>query len=88
MWSAPSGWPTPRRRTPRYGVAGALHAAWGAFAVSGDPGWARYEPGGRGAMIFAPDRPHLVSDPFAYARQAWAGLDWQPGTWWPLRGPA
>ena len=27
------------------GPAAALHAAWGAFAATGDPGWPRYAPG-------------------------------------------
>jgi para-nitrobenzyl esterase len=70
------------------GLAGQLHEAWGRFAAKGDPGWAPYEPGDRDAMIFAPDGPRLDRDPFAHAREAWAGLDWQPGTWWPVSGPA
>jgi para-nitrobenzyl esterase len=68
------------------GLPGALHDAWGAFAAGGDPGWAPYEPGDRDAMIFAPGGPLLARDPFAEPRQAWAGLDWQPGTWWPVDG--
>jgi para-nitrobenzyl esterase len=65
------------------GLSGALHEAWGAFAASGDPGWARYGPGDRDTMIFEPGGPRPARDPFAFPRQAWAGLDWQPGTWWP-----
>jgi para-nitrobenzyl esterase len=69
------------------GVAAALHEAWGAYAVTGDPGWPRYAPhGDRQAMIFAADGPHLAGDPFAHALGTWAGLDWQPGTWWALDG--
>jgi para-nitrobenzyl esterase len=69
------------------GLSAALHDAWGAFATSGDPGWTRYAPdGGRHAMIFTPDGPQARPDPFAHARQTWAGLDWQPGTWWPVDG--
>jgi para-nitrobenzyl esterase len=68
------------------GPAAALHAAWGAFAAAGDPGWPRYEPGARGAMTFTAEGPRLASDPFARPRQAWAGLDWQPGTWWAVDG--
>jgi len=71
-------------------LSAALHAAWGSFATSGDPGWTRYDPdGGRYAMIFthdAPDGPQARPDPFAHARDTWAGLDWQPGTWWPVDG--
>jgi para-nitrobenzyl esterase len=68
------------------GVSGSLHDAWGAFAASGDPGWARYEPGDRTAMIFAADGPRLEKDPFAAARDIWSGLNWQPGPWWPVEG--
>jgi para-nitrobenzyl esterase len=71
-------------------LSAALHEAWGSFITSGDPGWTRYEPeAGRDAMIFtpdAPDGPQAHPDPFAHARETWAGLDWQPGTWWPVDG--
>ena len=50
----------------------------------GDPGWARYPDPGRPAMIFAPDGPEVSADPFAHTRDTWSGLDWQPGTWWPV----
>jgi para-nitrobenzyl esterase len=68
------------------GPAAALHAAWGAFAATGDPGWARYEAGERSAMTFGAGGPRLAADPFAFPREAWAGLDWQPGTWWQVDG--
>jgi para-nitrobenzyl esterase len=69
------------------GLSAALHEAWGAFATKGDPGWLRYTAdGGRQAMIFGADGPRLGADPFSYAREAWAGLDWQPGTWWAVDG--
>ena len=68
------------------GLSAALHGAWGAFATGGDPGWARYEPGDRTAMIFAADGPHQAKDPFGSVRGLWAGLDWQPGTWWEAGG--
>ncbi len=70
------------------GAAAALHDAWGAFATAGDPGWPRYGYAGDGrpAMIFAADGAHVAADPFAHARRTWAGLDWQPGTWWPVEG--
>src|SRR5580704_9470456 len=65
------------------GLSAALHEAWGAFAAAGDPGWPRYTADGDGqAMIFGGDAPHLARDPFSFARATWAGLDWQPGTWW------
>ena len=33
-------------------------------------------------MIFDPAGPRVTADPFASVRQAWDGLDWQPGAWW------
>jgi para-nitrobenzyl esterase len=68
------------------GPAAALHAAWGAFAATGDPGWPRYAPDARSAMIFGAGGPRLADDPFARPRETWAGLDWQPGTWWAVDG--
>jgi para-nitrobenzyl esterase len=68
------------------GPAAALHAAWGAFVTAGDPGWPRYDGDGRPAMIFAADGARVGGDPFAHARETWAGLNWQPGTWWPVAG--
>ena len=69
------------------GPAAALHDAWGAFAVSGDPGWPRYASDGRTAMVFTADGARVSADPFAHARRTWEGLNWQPGTWWPVAGP-
>jgi len=66
--------------------AAALHAAWGAYATTGDPGWPRYTPDTRTAMIFTADGAHLAEAPFAPARETWAGLTWQPGTWWQVDG--
>jgi para-nitrobenzyl esterase len=68
------------------GPAAALHAAWGAYATTGDPGWPRYTADARSAMIFAADGAHLAGDPFAFPRETWAGLNWQPGTWWAVEG--
>jgi para-nitrobenzyl esterase len=68
------------------GLSAALHAAWGAFATTGDPGWAPYTSAGRPAMIFAPDGPRVEADPFAHIRAAWSGLTWQPGPWWAIDG--
>lgn len=65
-------------------LSAALHAAWGAFATAGDPGWAPYTDPGRPAMIFADDGPSVAANPFAHVRDTWSALDWQPGTWWPL----
>jgi len=65
------------------GLADSLHAAWGAFVTTGDPGWAPYTAPDRKAMIFA-DRPgpNVADDPFAPRREPWADLHWQPGSWW------
>jgi para-nitrobenzyl esterase len=68
------------------GLSAALHAAWGAFATTGDPGWAPYTSAGRPAMIFAPDGPRVEADAFAPVRSAWSGLTWQPGPWWAIDG--
>ena len=69
------------------GPSATLHEAWGAFAATGDPGWPEYQPdGGRQAMIFGGDGPHLATDPFNFARETWDGLNWQPGTWWQVEG--
>ncbi len=70
------------------GLSGRLHDAWGSFAASGDPGWPRYTAGARQAMIFDPAGPYLAGDPFRAVREAWAGLDWQPGAWWRYDGVA
>lgn len=65
------------------GLADSMHAAWGAFVTTGDPGWAPYTRDRRPAMIFG-DRPgpNLAEDPFAPRLAAWADLTWQPGPWW------
>ena len=68
------------------GLSAALHAAWGAFATTGDPGWAPYPSAGRPAMIFAPEGPRVAADPFAPTRAVWSGLSWQPGPWWAING--
>lgn len=68
------------------GLARQLHDAWGAFVTTGDPGWDTYEPPARRTMIFDPAGPHVATDPFAATREAWDGLDWQPGPWWSSAG--
>jgi para-nitrobenzyl esterase len=68
------------------GLPGELHAAWGAFAAGGDPGWPRYVPPGRLTRIFADGGPRVERDPLAASREAWEGLEWQPGTWSDLGG--
>ena len=68
------------------GLSRQLHTAWGAFATTGDPGWAPYSSAGRPAMIFTPDAPRVEPDPFGPTRAAWSGLSWQPGPWWAIDG--
>jgi para-nitrobenzyl esterase len=66
--------------------AEALHQAWGTYTATGAPGWPRYTPDKPAAMIFGADAPRLAEAPFTHARKTWAGLDWQPGTWWQVDG--
>ena len=75
------------------GLAGSLHAAWGAFACGGSPGsasaasaglpsWPAYDATRRPTMIFDADGPYLADDPNSAERAAWDGLTWVSGTWW------
>ena len=51
-------------------LADAMHGAWVAFAATGDPGWARYDPDRRATMRFdAVSR--VVEDPRAFERKLW-----------------
>jgi carboxylesterase type B len=50
------------------------------------PGWPRYEPETHATMVFADDGSRLEKDPFAFARETWSGLHWQPGPWWAIEG--
>jgi para-nitrobenzyl esterase len=56
---------------PSPAVATAMHAAWVAFAATGDPGWPRYD-GSRPVMVFEDPAPHLELDPRGDERLAWA----------------
>jgi para-nitrobenzyl esterase len=72
-------------------LSDAMHAAWGAFATAGDPGWARYagasDPEAAWpTMIFAPDGPRVGCEAFAATDAIWSGLDWQPGPWFDVDG--
>ncbi|MZD09798.1 carboxylesterase family protein [Streptomyces sp. SID5785] len=58
---------------PPQRLADALHAAWIAFAETGDPGWAPYDRTNRTTMDFT-DEPAPVSDPRARERQLWEGV--------------
>lgn len=58
---------------PPQGLARAMHAAWVAFATTGDPGWPRYELGRRATMRFG-TTSQVVDDPRAWERALWEGL--------------
>ncbi|MGA5068527.1 carboxylesterase/lipase family protein [Streptomyces exfoliatus] len=53
-------------------LAAAMHAAWVAFARTGEPGWRRWDPA-RPVMTFGPDVPSLVEAPREAERRAWDG---------------
>ncbi|MHC5908619.1 carboxylesterase/lipase family protein [Streptomyces sp. S6] len=64
------------------GVAGELHAAWGAFVTTGTPGWTPYTLPGRATMLFTADGSRVANDPDAVRRKLWEGREWQAGTWY------
>ncbi|MGW6392644.1 carboxylesterase/lipase family protein [Streptomyces sp. NPDC055103] len=51
-------------------LATAMHAAWVAFATTGEPGWRPWDPA-RPVMTFGPDVPSLVEAPREAERRAW-----------------
>jgi para-nitrobenzyl esterase len=54
-------------------LATAMHAAWVAFAKTGDPGWEAYDTGRRATMLFdLESRVH--EDPGGDLRRLWDGL--------------
>ena len=53
-------------------LATRMHAAWVAFAKSGDPGWPTYEPSRRSTMVFD-EVSGVVTDAAAVERVAWEG---------------
>jgi para-nitrobenzyl esterase len=55
---------------PSQEVASAMHAAFVRFAVTGDPGWSRYDAQTRPVMLFA-DGGGVVNDPHRRERLAW-----------------
>ncbi|MER5945440.1 carboxylesterase family protein [Streptomyces sp. NPDC001904] len=53
-------------------LARTMHAAWVAFAATGDPGWAAYDPAGeRTTMVFDADGGRTEADPRAAERELW-----------------
>lgn len=57
---------------PPQQIADEMHAAWVAFASTGDPGWAAYDTAERPVMTFDATSK-LVNDPRAAERQIWDG---------------
>ena len=57
---------------PPQPLADAMHAAWVAFARSGDPGWPKYDPKRRATMRFDATSK-VVDDPRFAERALWAG---------------
>ncbi|MHB9757597.1 carboxylesterase/lipase family protein [Streptomyces sp. BYX5S] len=56
-------------------LARAMHGAWVAFAESGDPGWAAYDPAGeRATMVFDAGDCRVEADPRAAERELWEGV--------------
>jgi para-nitrobenzyl esterase len=58
---------------PPQQLADTMHAAWGAFATRGDPGWPRYELSRRATMRFD-ITSEVVDDPRSPVRALWEGL--------------
>ena len=58
---------------PPQRLADAMHAAWVAFAVNGNPGWPRYDLVRRATMRFD-ETPELVDDPRSTERVLWEGV--------------
>jgi carboxylesterase type B len=58
---------------PPQQLADAMHAAWAAFATSGDPGWPKYELEHRATMRFD-TISEPVDDPQTWNRALWEGL--------------
>jgi para-nitrobenzyl esterase len=57
---------------PPQELADAMHSAWVGFAERGDPGWPPYDPERRATMTFDMPDSHVVDDPRAGEREAWA----------------
>jgi len=60
-------------RDPPQSLATAMHAAWVAFAATGQCGWPRYEPAHRLTMRFD-TRSNVVRDPLAARLALWSGV--------------
>lgn len=56
---------------PPQALADAMHKAWLDFAVHGDPGWARFEPGSRMVKVYDGESDAVVADPRGDDRKLW-----------------
>jgi len=56
--------------TPPQALADSMHAAWVAFATTGDPGWPQYGASRRATMIFDV-ASHVEDDPRGFERRLW-----------------
>jgi para-nitrobenzyl esterase len=55
-------------------LADAMHAAWVAFARTGDPGWPPYSPARRAVTRYTEAGGTVVIDPGSAERQLWEGV--------------
>jgi len=58
---------------PPQRLANMMHAAWVAFATTGDPGWLQYDLNRRATIRFD-TTPEIVNDPRSAERALWEGL--------------
>ena len=58
---------------PPQELADTMHAAWVAFATSGDPGWPRYDLSRRATMRFN-TTSQVLDDPRSWERALWEGV--------------
>jgi para-nitrobenzyl esterase len=54
------------------GLAAQVHGSLVRFITDGDPGWARYDAGGRAVMAFG-EPSAVLHDPLRSERLAWPG---------------
>jgi carboxylesterase type B len=65
---------------PPHHLARAMHAAWVAFATTGDPGWPRYDLARRATMRFDLES-EVVDDPRAKERLLWEAAWYGDASW-------
>jgi para-nitrobenzyl esterase len=55
-------------------LADRMHAAWVAFATSGDPGWPQYDTASRAVMTFDQPASRVIENPRADEYALWVGV--------------